>query len=268
MKIASDITEERDNVFGEASSEAAKLDTVKEDFIYRIRPTVDSFKKEIVQTNSSITKSAKLAELLEILTPITKQYIDDIILHRLIDVTLKEKAYTIVHTALLQELSKKNNTSSATPNAPLNNISELEEYAVQAGLTDEDALLMAIKASQNESKGTTPANTVPGNPLQPPLRTRPETADGVILKNSENHLQSVERSIGNALLKPFVKHDINLTTSRKVLRTLSGITATVGENSGKYTATVYEPVKRGGKRNTKKAMRIKKQKTKKLKRSK
>jgi hypothetical protein len=268
MKIASDITEERDNVFGEASTEAAKLDTVKEDFIYRIQPTVDSFKKEIVQTNSSITKSAKLAELLEILTPITKQYIDDIILHKLIDVTLKEKAYTIVHTALLQELSKKNNTSSATPNAPLNNISELEEYAVQAGLTDEDALLMAIKASQNESKGKPPANTVPGNPLQPPSRTRPETADGVILKNSENHLQSVERSIGQALLGSLTNHAINLTTSGKVLRTLSGITATVGKNSGKYTATVYEPVKSGGKRNTKKAMRIKKQKTKKLKRSK
>ena len=68
------------------------------------------------------------------------------------------------------------------------------------------------------------------------------------------------------------KNPINLTTSGKVLRTLSGITAAIGENSGKYTATVYEPVashrSNGGKRNTKKAMRVKKQKTKKLKRSK
>ena len=115
-------------------------------------------------------------------------------------------------------------------------------------------------------------NTVPGNSLQSPSRTRPETMEGVILKNGEEHIRSVERSIGNSILGAIGKNPINLTTSGKVLRTLSGITAAIGENSGKYTATVYEPVashrSNGGKRNTKKAMRVKKQKTKKLKRSK
>ena len=74
-------------------------------------------------------------------------------------------------------------------------------------------------------------------------------------------------------IQPHVQHttlSINTGVHRKkaVLSMLSGITATVDENSGKYTATVYEPVKSGGKRNTKKAIRVKKQKTKKLKRSK
>lgn len=278
IQIASEITKERDDVFGEASTEAEKLEIVKQDYIYLIQPTVDSFKKEIVESNSSITKSLKLSNFLEILTPITKQYIDDIIQQGLIDQELKEKAYTTVHTALLQELSKKNassstlsstssNTSSATPNAPSNNISKLEEYAFQAGLTDDDALLIAIKASKNESKGTTPANRVPGNPLQSPSLTRTDSTNSVF-ENDNNNTINLRGTIPSRITDTLVKNPIKLTTSGNILRTLSGITATVDKTSGKYTATVYEPVKSGGKRNTKKAMRVKKQKTKKLKRSK
>jgi hypothetical protein len=227
MKIASDITKAHDDVFGKASEEGAKLDVVKQDFKHRIQAIVDSFKKEIVQSNNSENKSIELSSILEILTPVTKEYIDDIIQQGLIDEGLKDKAYMTIYTVLLHELSKKKNTSSTTSNAPSANISELEEFAGQAGLTDEDALVKAIKASQNESNGINSTITVPG-------------------------MQSRSNS-----------------STQVVLRTLRGIKATVGENSGKYTATVYEPVtskrSNGGKRNTKKVMRVKKQKTKKLK---
>ena len=254
MKIASDITKAHDDVFGKASEEGAKLDVVKQDFKHRIQPIVDSFKKEIVNSNNSENKSIELSSILEILTPVTKQYIDDIILQGLIDEDLKDKAYTTIYTVLLQELSKKNNTSSGTPNAPSNHISELEEFAGQAGLTDEDALVKAIKASQNESNSTKPANIVPGNPLQP---------------TSPVHIES-KSPIGKVGTHLPINPEVH--KNQVVLRTLRGITATVGTNSGKYTATVYEPVvskrSNGGKRNTKKAMRVKKQKTKKLKRSK
>jgi hypothetical protein len=265
MKIASDITKSRADVFEAESDEAAKLEIVKQDFIYRIKPIIDSFKHEIVPSNNSESNSIKLSSILEILTPVTNQYIDDIIQQGLIVDTLKDKAYTTVHTALLQELSKKN-ASSTTPNAPLNDISELEKFAGQAGLTDDDALSMAIKASKNQSNGTARANTVPGNLLQPPSLTHIVNTSPI--NRTPELTRQVHERIGNALLKPFSTNPINLSRSGNVLRTLSGITATVGETSGKYTATVYEPVKRGGKRNTKKAMRVKKQKTKKLKRSK
>ena len=219
MKIASDITKAHDDVFGKAFEESAKLEIVKQDFKNLIQPIVDNFKKEIVNSNNSKTKSIELSSILEILTPVTKQYIDDIIEQRLIDNTLKDKAYTTIYTVLLQELSKKN-TTSTTPNAPSNDISELEKFAGQAGLTDEDALSMAIKASKNQSTVIKPANIVPGMPL--PSRSK-------ILRTV-----SMKAKIGN------------------------------GENT-QYSATVYEPIKSGGKRNTKKDMRVKKQKTKKLK---
>jgi hypothetical protein len=229
MNISSDITKAHDDVFGKASEEGAKLDVVKQDFKHRIQPIVDSFKKEIVQSNNSENKSIELSSILEILTPVTKQYIDDIILQGLIDEGLKEKAYTTIYTVLLQELSKKKNTSSTTPNAPSTNISELEEFAGQAGLTDEDALVKAIKASHNESNGIKPGNIVPG---------------------------------------------MSLPSSSKILRTVS-MKAKIGNGENtQYSATVYEPVaitstaSSGGKRNTKKGIRVKKQKTKKLKRSK
>ena len=150
MELSSKITKARDSIFESAHDEAKKLETVKQDYIYRIQPTVDSFKKEIVDSNTSETKSLKLSSILEILTPITNQYIDYIIEHNLIDKTLKDKAQAIIYTALLQELSKKN-TSSTTSNAPSINISELEKIAGQAGLTDKDALSIAIKASTGES---------------------------------------------------------------------------------------------------------------------
>lgn len=92
--------------------------------------------------------------------------------------------------------------------------------------------------------------------------------------NSRINNNGVTGKISNAILSAIS----GISMSRiqpmpgKVLSTSSGITATIGTNSGKYTATVYEPIVsqqlQGGKRNTKKAKRTKKQKTKKLKRSK
>ena len=93
------------------------------------------------------------------------------------------------------------------------------------------------------------------------------------MDNSFALSKAMERSMPELVTtSPSLTHTVSINPrvhrNQVVLRTLSGITATINENSGKYTATVYEPVKRGGKRNTKKAIRIKKQKTKKLKRSK
>jgi hypothetical protein len=89
--------------------------------------------------------------------------------------------------------------------------------------------------------------------------------------NSRINTNGVTGKVSNAVLRAI--SGVSMSNIQpmpgKVLSTLSGITATVGTNSGKYMATVYEPVVsqqlQGGKRNTKKAKRVKKQKTKKLK---
>jgi hypothetical protein len=169
--------------------------------------------------------------MLEILTPITEEYIKDIIDQKLISDNLLEKARGAIRTTLIEELSK--NISSNTPNSSSDKIKKLEAFADQYGLNNDDALSQAIKASLNES---VKINTVNTSVSVTPTPT--STTSG----------------------------------NQKVLRSISNITAKIGNVSTQYSATVYKPVSNaiatvvsGGKRKTKKAMRAKKQKTKKLK---
>lgn len=237
IKIASDITQAHANVFEAASEEGAKLETVKEDFRYRIQPIIASIKKDMAASNNVNVESKSItsSSMLEVLTPVTKQYVDDILDQNLIDIKLKDEIYAAIYTVLLEELAtntKKNNKASTTPNVSTNDIKKIEEYAGQYGLSDEDALLKAIKASLNESTSVRSANG-----------------------SSSNQVTQV---------KPASTVSIN----QLMLRTMS-MKARIGNGpETQYSAIVYKPataVVNGGKRNTKKTMRLKKQKTKKLK---
>ncbi len=244
IKIASDITQAHAAVFEAASEESAKLETVKEDFRYRIQPIIVSIKKDMAASNNTNVESKSItsSSMLEVLTPITKQYVDDIIDQNLIDIKLKDQIYAAIYTVLLEELAtntKNNNkalttsnVSTTTSNVSTNDIKKIEEYAGQYGLSDEDALLKAIKASLNESTGV-----------------------GSARGSSSNQVTQV---------KPASPVSIN----QSMLRTMS-MKARIGNGpETQYSATVYKPataVVNGGKRNTKKAKRAKKQKTKKLK---
>ena len=81
-----------------------------------------------------------------------EEYIEDIIRQKLIGRELQEKARAVIHTTLVDELS--NNISSNTSNSSSNKMKALEQFAGQYGLSDEDALSHAIKASLGESANT------------------------------------------------------------------------------------------------------------------
>jgi len=232
-KVANTITEEHDAVFEAAAGDNAKLTLVTEDFKDRIQPIMKSIKKEIedAKNNNKQKKSIKMSSMLEILTPITEEYIKDIIDQKLISDNLLEKARSAIRTTLIEELSK--NISSNTPNSSSDKIKKIEAFADQYGLNNDDALSQAIKASLNESVKINTVNTSVSVTPTPTSTT------------SEN---------------------------QQVLRSISNITAKIGNVSTQYSATVYKPVANaiasvvsGGKRKTKKAVRAKKQKTKKLK---
>jgi hypothetical protein len=234
--VADTITSEHAAVFEAASEDNAKLDVVKQDFKDRIQPIMDSIKKDIEDTknNNQKKKSIKMTSMLEILTPITEEYIKDIIQQKLIREELLEKARVVIRTTLLEELSKR--ISPTTPNSSSDKIKKLEAFADQYGLNNDDALSQAIKASLNES---VKINTVNTSVSVTPTPT--STTSG----------------------------------NQKVLRSISNITAKIGNVSTQYSATVYKPVSNaiatvvnGGKRNTKKSKRVKNKKTKKTNRSK
>lgn len=234
IKTAADITKAHADVFDAESEEGAKLETVKEDFRYRIQHIIASIKNDMAASNNANAESKSItsSSMLEVLTPVTKEYVDDIIDQNLIDVKLKDKVYAAIYTVLLEELAsntKNNDKVPTTPNISANDIQKLEEFAGQHGLSDDDALLKAIKASHNESSGVESVN------VSSPTQVKPSSH--VSVKQSILHTMSMKARIGTG-------------------------------PETHYSTTVYKPVSSGGKRKTKKAKRAKKQKTKKLKRSK
>ena len=234
-RVTDTITAEHAAVFEAAAEDNAKLDVVKQDFKGRLQPIMTSIKKEVADAkiNNKQTKSIKMSSMFELLMPMAEEYIEDIIQQKLIGEELLEQARVAIRTALIEELS--NNISSNTPNASSDKIKKLEEFVGQQGLSDDDALLMAIKASLNESTAVKPANT--------PMPVQPKT-------------QVVA---------------VSMPGNQKVHRKLSRVTARIDNGADEeYSVTVYEPVavtsSKGGKRNTKKAKRVKKHNTKKTKR--
>jgi predicted RecB family endonuclease len=149
-----------------ASEENAKVELVKQDFKDRIQPIMVSIKKEIEDSknNNQQKKSIKMSSMLEILTPLTEEYIEDIIRQKLIGRELLEKVRAVIHTTLVDELS--NNISSNTSHTSSDKMKKLEQFAGQYGLNDEDALSQAIKASLGESTDTLvkPMNISPVSP--------------------------------------------------------------------------------------------------------
>lgn len=164
--VAETITAEHAAVFMAASEENAKVELVKQDFKDRIQPIMVSIKKEIEDSknNNQQKKSIKMSSMLEILTPLTEEYIEDIIRQKLIGRELLEKVRAVIHTTLVDELS--NNISSNTSHTSSDKMKKLEQFAGQYGLNDEDALSQAIKASLGESTDTLvkPMNISPVSP--------------------------------------------------------------------------------------------------------
>jgi hypothetical protein len=217
--VAATITAEHAEVFMATSEENAKLELVKQDFKDRIQPIMASIKKEIADSNNNNQqkKSIKMSSMLEILTPITDEYIEDIIRQKLIGRELLDKAHVAIRSTLVDELSK--NILLNTPNTFSNKMKDLEKFAGQHGLSDDDALSKAIKASLNESSAVTAANMIP-----------------------------------------------SVQSANVILRTMSMKARIGADEETHYNAIVYKSVKNGGKRNTKKASRVKRRNTKKTKR--
>ena len=230
-RIAETITAEHAAVFEAAAEDNAKLDVVKQDFKYRIQPIMDSITKEIKDSknNNKQTKSIKMSSMLEILTPLTEEYIDDIIQQKLVREDLLEKVRATIRTTLVDELGQ--HVVSNTPNSSSEIIKKLEDFAGQYGLSNDDAVAQAIKASLPISTNT--------------------------VANSTTAVPANVKQVVTPSIKP-VKVD--------VLRRINNITASIGNSSTQYSAIVYKPVTTavtGGKRKTKKVKYVKRRKTKK-----
>jgi len=224
-EIADKITAEHASVFETVSGENEKLEKASEDFKGILQPDMASIKKELAALNNGNkqSKSLKMSGMLEILKFSAEKYINDIIKSKIIDESLREKARTAIYTTLLDELHKN---ISSTVNAPSSEkISKLEQLEKTYGQSGMSNA-DALTQAIKASLGESTNTPVSGN-----LATTPEP------------------------VKP-------ATRNQKVLRELNA-TATVGTTSGKYSAIVYEPVTKGGKRITKKAKRSKNRKTKK-----
>ena len=239
-EIADKITAEHAAVFEAVSGENEKIEKAKDEFKGILQPDMVSIKKEMAASNNGNkqSKSLKMSGMLEILKFSAEKYINDIIKSKLIDESLREKARTAIYMTLLDELSNNISSNVSAPTSSSDKISKLEQLEKmygQSGMSNADALTQAIKASLGESTNT---------PVKP--------ATTLVSGNS-------------APVKP-------ATENSKILRSISNITAKIGNISTQYSATVYKPVASvvatGGKRKTKKISRAKKQKTKKLKRSK
>jgi hypothetical protein len=236
-QLSEKITEEHDAAFEKASTNAAKklekIEIIQEDFKGIIKDDMESIKKQQQIVNNerlmnSKERSLKKSALLEILKFQVDKYLKDNN-EQITKLGLNEnETRTAIHRTLLEELNKNLAPPASTPSGTLS-LEQLKKFEEITGQAGMDNSFALSKAME---------------------LSMPELA---IASPSLTHTVSINSGVHR---------------NQVVLRTLSGITATVGENSGKYTAIVYEPVKRGGKRNTKKAMRVKKQKTKKLKRSK
>lgn len=149
--IAAKITSEHDAIFAKVSEENAKLEIMKEDFNGRIQPIMTSMKREISKFNNSnqYRKSIEISSMLEILTPLAEEYIDDALISKIIDETIRDKARAAIYKILLDELSKSI-PSKTTPNSSSDKMKQLEEFTGQYGLSNDDALAQAIKASLTE----------------------------------------------------------------------------------------------------------------------
>jgi hypothetical protein len=249
-EIADKITAEHASVFEAVAGENEKIEKAKEDFKGILQPDMASIKKEMAASNNGNkqTKSLKMSGMLEILKFSAEKYINDIIKSKIIDESLREKARTAIYTTLLDELYKN---MSSTVNAPssekISKLEQLEKTYGQSGMSNADALTQAIKASLGESTPVSGNSTTTAEPVKPV--TTPVSG------NSTTTPEPVNPATGNS----------------KILRTISNITAKIGNVSTQYSATVYKPVANaatlstGGKHKTKKLNRAKKQKTKKLK---
>ena len=152
--------------------------------------------------------------------------------------------------------------ASAENTTPNGNNDEMKRAKELSSNSYKLELMKSVQAGIEKAKGTSnnqEVNTrVPGESNSKPVSNEASAIHAHISNE-------ITRKIANISARGLGEAASRISGNQKILRTLNGITATVGTNSNQYKATVYEPVTKGGKRITKKAMRSKNRKTKKAK---